>query len=577
MSLSEIPCLNLAIAPLSAANHFAVHVTQAPYPGGYVLHDCLWAEAQNQLWLVWQEMFSARSLPNVPQVSQVDELPPDLVLPLETPPPTPGQPVSQSGRLMQNLGISLWQWLFGGPIQGSLDHSQGIAMGQAKPLRLRLEVRDPDLVALPWEVMQDGAGKQPISLRQQLLFSRTTSDVNPLPALRSDNMLKILLVLGQDSEPTPDDQPPGSASTIASESSPTLQLEQEANVLAHLLTTSGSSGIGGATITPCQVDTLVQPTPAALISQLEKQTYNVFFYAGHGVPAPDGGLLFLRPEMTLNGTELAQVLTRCQVKLAVFNACWGAQPDHEAVPAVPTAAVPRSQAIPRSSLAEVLIHHGVPAVLGMRDSITDEEALSFIQAFARALSGRVPIDQAVAVARQHLLTLYRFNQQAWTLPVLYMHPEFDGELLQPLEGSMTAMPGPITRLGQPKPDAALRSLTSAKVWHIQGGFMRVGRDRAENDLVLQEDQGGVSRKHAVIFCRQPQPNSNTELAYFLEDFSRYGTWILDPGLEANNWRKVHRQEVQLQPGSHLKFGSIHNEAVEFTTAVDRPYSDRIAT
>ncbi|PSB28046.1 CHAT domain-containing protein [Stenomitos frigidus] len=574
MSLSEIPCLNLAIAPLRAANHFAIHVTQAPFPGGYVLHDCLWTEAYNQLWLSWQEMFSPRSLPNVPQVSQVDALPPDLILPLETLPPSLGQPVSQSGRLMQNLGISLWQWLFDGPIQGSLDHSQGIAMGQAIPLRLRLEIRDPDLVSLPWEIMQDGAGKQPISLRQQLLFSRTTSDVNPLPALRSDNILKILLVLGQDSEPATDDSRKGAAHAPPSNDSPTLQLEQEANVLAHLLTTSGSSGIGGGTVTPCQVDTLVQPTPATLISQLEKHAYNVFFYAGHGVPAPDGGLLFLRPNMRLNGTELAQVLTRCQVKLAVFNACWGAQPDHETVQATPLAAsdVSRSQAIPRSSLAEVLIHHGVPAVLGMRDSITDEEALSFIQAFARALSGRVPIDQAVAIARQHLLTLYRFNQQAWTLPVLYMHPEFNGELLQPIEGSLTAMPGPITRIGQPKPDAALRSLTTARVWHIQGGFMRVGVDRSENELVLQG--GGVSRRHAVIFCRQPQPNVNTKPAYFLEDFSRYGTWMLEAGLEANGWRSVHRQEVPLKPGTHLKFGSIHNEALEFTTSLDTPYIDQ---
>ena len=571
MSLSEIPCLNLAIAPLRAANHFAIHVTQAPYPGGYVLHDCLWSETVEHLWLNWQELFSARSLPDVPQVSQVADPPPDLVLPLETPAAS-GAPVSQSARLMQSLGMSLWQWLFDGAIQGSLNHSQGIAMGQVKPLRLRLEVRDPKLVSLPWEIMQDGAGKQPISLQQQLLFSRTTSDVRSLPDLRSDNILKILLVLGQDSAPAP------AVSNEATEAVPpetlqTLQLKQEANVLANLLTTAGSSGIGGATITPCQVDTLVQPTPAALISQLEKQTYNVFFYAGHGVPAPDGGLLFLRPDMTLNGTELAQVLTRCQVKLAVFNACWGAQPDHEMIADFSaTPAVTRSQAIPRSSLAEVLIHHGVPAVLGMRDSITDEEALSFIQAFARALSGRVPIDQAVAIARQHLLTLYRFNQQAWTLPVLYMHPEFDGELLQPWEGGMTAMPGPTTRPGQTKPDAALRSLATARVWHIQNGFMRVGRDRGKNDLVLQEDQGGVSREHALIFCRQAQP-SNAELSYFLEDFSRFGTWMLEPGMEARTWRKVHRQEVPLRPGTQLKFGSSHNEALEFTTALEPP-SDR---
>ena len=89
----------------------------------------------------------------------------------------------------------------------------------------------------------------------------------------------------------------------------------------------------------------------------------------YGVPAPDGGMLFLQADRAMNGTELAQVLTRSRVKLAVFNACWGAQPDQQG-----------HQAIPRSSLAEVLLHHGVPAVLAMRDSIADQEALSFIQA-----------------------------------------------------------------------------------------------------------------------------------------------------------------------------------------------------
>jgi hypothetical protein len=96
--------------------------------------------------------------------------------------------------------------------------------------------------------------------------------------------------------------------------------------------------------------------------------------------------------------------------------------------------------MPRSSLAEVLIHHGVPAVLGMRDSIADQEALSFIQTLAQALAARMPIDQAVAVARQQLLTLYKFNQPAWTLPVLYMHPEFEGELIKPIEEGITELP-----------------------------------------------------------------------------------------------------------------------------------------
>jgi CHAT domain/FHA domain len=553
MSLSELPCLSLAIERLRAteANHFAVHVIQAPYRGGYVLHDNLWSDSLEQVWNAWQELFSARSLPNVPHVSEAN-IPP---LALADASPPSGQPVSRSVRLMQTLGISLWQWLFDGPIQSSINQSQGIAMGQTKALRLRLDIRDPDLIALPWEIMQSQPGKQAVSLSQQLLFSRTTSDVDALPPLKTDQSLRILLVLGQDA--APDVQPiSGGLDGRRQADLKKLKLEQEALALARILQCSNDREAAqdpllrsaSRYLAVCQVDTLLQPTPAELIDRLETGQYNVLFYAGHGIPAPDGGLLFLRPDMTLNGTELAQVLTRCRVKLAVFNACWGAQPDQQGY-----------QAIPRSSLAEVLLHHGVPAVLAMRDSITDQEALSFIQAFAQALAERMPIDQAVAVARQHLLTLFKFNQQAWTLPVLYMHPEFDGELLKPGDEGLTQIPRSPSQFGRKAPIASLRSIASAKVWTVRGGLMRVGMSE-ENDLVLRGEPG-VSRKHAEIFYRNSAPSPD-QPTYFLRDFSRYGTWILMSG----GWQKVHHEEVSLQSGVQLKFGGSQNSVLEFAIA-----------
>jgi hypothetical protein len=538
MASSDIPCLSLAIGRLRAtqAQHFAIHVIQAPYRAGYVLHDSIWSDELAQLWRSWQELFSARGLPDVPHVSQAS--PPVLI------DPPAGQPVSRGARLMQTLGVSLWQWLFDGAIQSSLNQSQGIAIGQGKPLRVRLDIRDPDLIELPWEIMQSDAGKQAVSLSQQLLFSRTTSDVDALPPLRSDQSLNILLVLGQDAAPT--------LPSVAAESGGTqnaalnrLKLEQEAIALARTLKSSERQGDFGRTAA-CRVDTLLQPTPAELIERLETDHYNVLFYAGHGVPAPDGGMLFLRPDLPMNGTELAQVLTRCRVKLAVFNACWGAQPDQQGY-----------QAIPRSSLAEVLLHHGVPAVLAMRDSITDEEALSFIETFAQAVAQRMPIDQAVAVARQHLLTLFRFNHQAWTLPVLYMHPEFDGELIKPLDENLTQIPRNPSQFGQPTPIAALRSLSTSKVWHIRGGLMRVGMS-TENDVVLSGEPG-VSRKHAEIFYRSVAEGAR-QPTYFLRDFSRYGTWVTVAG----GWQKVHHQEVLLQPGAQLKFGGSQNSVLEFS-------------
>jgi hypothetical protein len=535
MSWSEIPCLSIAIAPLktsTSAKHFAIWVLKAPSPGGYVHHDCSWPDALTHTWQGWQQLFSTQPLSSVWDLSAAND--PNLLDPLSN--AANSGLSSYSASLMQELGLQLWQWVFSGSIQNSFAQSIGIAIGQNQPLRLRLEIRDPELIALPWEIMQPRPGKPTISLNPQLRFSRTTSDVDPLAPRRTSQSLNILLVLGQEAE------------TPAATGAECLQLEQEALALAQLLEESAQSCESSDNLVPvhCQVKTLVQPSPAETIAELENGTYNIFFYAGHGVCAPAGGQLLLQNGTTLSGTELAQVLVRTQVTLAVFNACWGAQSDRQ-----------NGRAIERSSLAEVLIHHGVPAVLGMRDSITDEEAISFIKGFARSLAERMPIDRAVAIARQQLLTIYKFNQPAWTLPVLYMHPEFDGVLIQPLDSLITELPeNTISGMRSAFTVACLRLLhNTQKVWRLRNGMMRVGR-RSENDLVIPERW--VSQKHAEIFCRDIS-GTRADPVYFLRDFSRYGTLIK----RSNGWQKVHHQEVQLESGSLLKFGSSQGQTLEF--------------
>ncbi len=522
-------CLWIALDRLTAADpeHYAIWVVRSPYPGGHVHDDRIWGQTLDQIWGSWQSMFSLRGLPNVPHMTSA-YVPEMLDLPKET-----GQQASYSSRLMQHLGINLWEWLFDGPVQSSLDHSYGIALGQSSVLRLRIEVRDPELIGLPWEIMQSQPGRQALSLNQQILFSRTTSDVDPLADWGLDNDLKILLVLGQDADETGTDK--------------ALQLEAEAKLLKDILQTHEPATSTGRPVMR-QVDVLLQPTPEALTQQLEAGRYNVFFYAGHGVPGPDGGRLFLQPSEVLNGTELAQVLTRCRVKLAVFNTCWGAQPERV-----------DDQAISRSSLAEVLLHHGVPAVLAMRDSIADEEALTFIKVFTQVLAERKPVDEAVAIARQQLLTLYRFNQPAWTLPVLYMHPDFEGAILNAIPTDITRLPGDSSVRARSTLIALREVNKPTKVWPIYGGLMRVGR-LPDNDLVISEPW--VSSKHAEIFSRRAtsqQPASKIEPTYFLRDFSRYGTFYLG----TQGWQQIHRQEVPLKPGTRIRFGSAEGRLLEF--------------
>ncbi|YAF97970.1 MAG: CHAT domain-containing protein [Nodularia sp. CChRGM 3473] len=521
-----MPSLNLAIARLinTGTNNFAIWVVKAPYPSGYVLHDCVWPVELTQVWQEWQQMFAGHSGLDISpglQPGQVNSLSISLVS------PPSGQTTGYTSRLMQYLGMNLWHWVFDGPILGSLERSRGMAMGQDTRLRFRLEIRDPDLIALPWEIMQREPGQPAMSLSPDLLFSRTTSEVEPLPYLRSDQALNILLVLGHDEN---------------------LQLEREAAILERTLASFSQVGSNSQAYAHCTVNTLLQPTPHKLIQELETKAYNVFFYAGHGLPGPDGGLFFLHPGMTLNGIELAQALTRSGLKLAVFNACWGAQP-----------AAINHQAIPASSLAEVLIRHGVPAVLAMRDQIADHESYSFIQAFTEALRSRKPIDEAVAEARQELLTLYKFNQPAWTLPVLYLHPDFDGELIKSFEEGITELPETgIPHLNSQIPIACLRSLSPAgQTWFLRSGVTRIGRTK-DNDIVIPEPS--VSKRHAEILCRNTLTGTTSVRTYYLQDFSTYGTtWWLGP----NGWQQILREEVPLQSGMQLKFGSSRGEIWQF--------------
>ncbi|MGV2388736.1 MAG UNVERIFIED_CONTAM: hypothetical protein LVR29_11970 [Microcystis novacekii LVE1205-3] len=140
-------------------------------------------------WMAWQEMFCLQKMPTLPMLEQLEgNYRPKLTL--------SGEGGSYGGQLMQKLGISLWQWLFQASISQSFAQSQGIALGKNQPLRIRLECRNPHLILLPWEIMQE-AGKQAISLHPNILFSRTSSDVDPLPPIKSSNSLNILLVIGE--------------------------------------------------------------------------------------------------------------------------------------------------------------------------------------------------------------------------------------------------------------------------------------------------------------------------------------------------------------------------------------------
>lgn len=315
------------------------------------------------------------------------------------------EPVSPSSRNLMELGHQLYNALFQGSLRDSWMMAQAIAQNQRQVLRLRLGLKGTRLPRLPWEVLH--AGDRPLATGTDVAFSRyqlNTRLWRPnqpfLPKLNQP--LKILMVISG-----PSDQE-------------TLELVQEASHLQEEL--RGRSPNEPPAI---QLTILEQPGREQLTQALEQGQYQIFHYAGHSNLGESGGDVYLVSNKTgltetLNGDDLAGLLVNNGVQVAVFNSCRGAYT---------AASGGRGPNDGKDrNLAEALVKRGIPGVLAMAERIPDEVALTLTRLLYRNLNQGYPIDLSLSRARQGLISAYGSNQLYWALPVLYLHPEFDGFL-----------------------------------------------------------------------------------------------------------------------------------------------------
>ncbi|MGG6270806.1 CHAT domain-containing protein [Leptolyngbya sp. AN03gr2] len=321
------------------------------------------------------------------------------------------------------LGQKLYNALFQGTIRDSWMTAQGIAQNRREGLRLRLGLKGDRLPRLPWEVLY--AGARPLATGTDVVFSRYQANFAPMgtilqphrPAIELDpsQPLRILMVLA-----APTDQE-------------VLELRREANHLRDELLRDGQSD-GKIDLT-----ILDQPGREQLTQELEQGHYQVLHYAGHSNLGLSGGDLYLVSDRTgltevLSGDDLAGLLVNNGVRMAVFNSCRG----------VYTATADPTDETESSNLTDALLKRGIPAVLAMAERIPDDVALTLSRLFYRNLKQRYPIDLSLSRARQGLLSSYGSNQLYWALPILYLHPDFDG-YLQP-----TALPESNYSLSDPQ-------------------------------------------------------------------------------------------------------------------------------
>lgn len=313
------------------------------------------------------------------------------------------------------LGQELYNALFQGMIRDSWMTARGIARHRREVLRLRLGLKDTRLPRLPWEVLY--AGDRPLAAGTDVLFSRYHSSfaalasslqLQHLPESEPKQPLRILMVLA-----APTDQE-------------MLALKQEALHLQEELQNTLANGAKGSRYSGIELTILDQPGREKLTQTLEHNHYQVFHYAGHSNLGASGGNLYLVSSRTglteiLSGDDLAGLLVNNGIRMAVFNSCRG----------VYTATLNPKSDSQEGNLAEALIKRGIPAVLAMAERIPDDVALNLSRLFYRNLKQAYSIDLSLNRARQGLISSYGSNQLYWALPILYLHPQFDGYLQAP--------------------------------------------------------------------------------------------------------------------------------------------------
>jgi len=302
---------------------------------------------------------------------------------------------------VRRVGAQLFDALFPGDLRSRYDVSRQMAADRDRGLRVRLRIATPELAQLPWEWLYDARAAEFVALSTHTPLVRYLDVPQPGRPLRTAPPLRILVM---------------SASPV---DMPALDVARERRWLEEAVQPLQDAG---------RVERvwLAGQTVRALQDALQAETWHIFHFIGHGlfgVSGADGdeGALLLADDANqaqpLSATGLARLLAdHDALRLAVLNACHGAQSDGRSLFA---------------SVATALVRRGLPAVLAMHDALSDAAAVECTRSFYGALTNGLPVDAAVTEARK-AMSLADSQSSEWATPVLFMRAP-DGVLWQVAE------------------------------------------------------------------------------------------------------------------------------------------------
>ncbi len=302
-------------------------------------------------------------------------------------------PETLEGVSAEEAGGELFRAVFQGELlkafQGCLAKAQG-----GSGLRIRLRLNDvPQLAGLPWEYLYDAESRGFLALSGRTPVIRYLELSEGLSTLLVEPPLRVLAVIST----------PQGYRELA-------EADEEWRRLVATLKPLLKKGL-------IEIERLEHPTAAALETRLRTGTpVHVLHFVGHGgfSELRGEGVLVFEDEngkgAPLSGPSLAYLLQdHPSLRLAVLNACNGAR---------------SSQENTFAGTAQVLVQHGVPAVIAMQSEVMDETACRFAETFYQALADGLPVDACIGEVRRALAAEHN---PEWGTPVLYLRAT-DGHL-----------------------------------------------------------------------------------------------------------------------------------------------------
>ena len=284
------------------------------------------------------------------------------------------------------FGELLFDALMSGEVRSCFDVSLNLARRSENGLRIRMRIEPPELAALPWELMHDKRSNSFISLSIHTPIVRYVELQQSAPPLTTRKPLRILVVIS-----SPADQP-------------ALSIDAETGHITQAL--SDLVAKGDVKITIMRAANLL-----AIQKKLREDEYHVLHYIGHGHFGETDGEGYLVFETNqgrshyVGGRKLGPLLhDEDTLRLVVLNAC--------------STAV-TAEAKPFSGVATALVQAGIPAVVAMQTSVTDQAALQFSQVFYESLADGCPIDTSVAQGRK-AIDFSASHTVEWAIPELFM-------------------------------------------------------------------------------------------------------------------------------------------------------------